>query len=168
MLNSQKWQERKNAVSQPDDEAFHKVKQLSLMYLSTILPQYFLPFLSRSDERRIYHGLEAFLRSIDCQNTKEFEEAVSQYTDTFLETLKALLSTFRGVEALYEVKVSAESQNNTDNRKILEITLAKKTKVPAESQNSTDDRKIQEITLAQKKEDVDPWITCLYSEKGDF
>ena len=135
---------KKNAVSQPDDEAFHKVKQLSLMYLSTILPQYFLPFLSRSDERRIYHGLEAFLRSIDCQNTEEFEKAVSSYTDTFLETLKDLLSTFRGVEALYEVKVSAESQNNTDNRKI------------------------QEITPAKKPEEGDPWITCLYSEKGDF
>ena len=114
------------------------------MYLSTILPQYFLPFLSRSDERRIYHGLEAFLRSIDCQNTEEFEKAVSSYTDTFLETLKDLLSTFRGVEALYEVKVSAESQNNTDNRKI------------------------QEITPAKKPEEGDPWITCLYSEKGDF
>ena len=133
---------KKTAKSQSNNKAFHKVKRLSLMYLSTILPQYFLPFLSKSDERRIYHGLEAFLRSIDCQNTEEFEKAVSLYTDTFLETLKELLSTFRGVEALYEVKVSAESQNNTDNRKIQEITLAKKT----EDKNSP------------------PEIACLYIE----
>lgn len=112
-------------------ELLSKAIHLSVNYLSTILPQYFLPFLSLSDERRIANALEAFLRTTDSQNNNDFDIAVKESTDTILAVLKELLSNFRGVEALYDVKVSATAENSqTDNRKIDNIELLRDEMTP--------------------------------------
>ena len=131
-----KFYEKFDAIRKDKQDArLDTVVQLSLMYLSTILPQYFLPFLSKSDEKRIYFGLEAFLRSIDCQNTKEFEAA----TKTILDALKNTLSSFRGIDALYLVTVSAKP-------------------------TSQDDRSIENIELLKPSKNSPPEIACLYIE----
>ena len=116
-------------------------KHLSLTYLSTVLPQYFFPFLSHSDEKRIYHGLEAFLRMTGGQDTAMFEEAINQHTSTILDALKEALFQFRGVDALYGVSVSAKtpSSSNTDDRNITDIRL-----------------------LIKDGDDMTPVINCLY------
>ena len=104
------------------------VKQLSLTYLSTVLPRYFLPFLSLSDEKRIYHGIEAFLRMTGGQDTPIFESAINQHSSIILDTLEKILADFRGVDALYSVSVSVPSNaSNTDDRSITDIRLLKKT-----------------------------------------
>ena len=108
------------------DEFLEKAKKLALTYLSTILPQYFLPFLSKSDEKRIYNSLKAFLLTIDSKDDPVFERAVHNHADTILKALEHLLSNFRGVDALYNVEVSAKpnTQNpDTDNRSIKDIHL---------------------------------------------
>lgn len=108
------------------DKSLQKAAKLALSYLSTILPQYFLPFLSKSDEKRIYNSLEAFLLTIDSKDDPVFEEAVHKHRGTILKALEKLLSHFRGVDALYNVEVSAKpnTQNpDTDNRSIKDIHL---------------------------------------------
>lgn len=108
------------------DESLKKARDLALTYLSTILPQYFLPFLSKSDEKRIYNSLKAFLLTIDSKDDPDFEPAVHDHADTILNALENLLSNFRGVDALYNVEVSAKpnTQNpDTDNRSIKDIHL---------------------------------------------
>ena len=108
------------------DKSLQKARDLALTYLSTILPQYFLPFLSKSDEKRIYNSLKAFLLTIDSKDDPVFEEAVHNHEDTILDKLEKLLSDFRGVDALYNVKVSATPNTrntDTDNRNIKDIHL---------------------------------------------
>ena len=111
------------------DESLQKAAKLALSYLSTILPQYFLPFLSKSDEKRIYNSLKAFLLTIDSKDDPVFEKAVHKHEDTILDKLEKLLSDFRGVDALYNVKVSATPNTrntDTDNRNIKDIHLLRK------------------------------------------
>ena len=108
------------------NESLQKARDLALTYLSTILPQYFLPFLSKSDEKRIYNSLKAFLLTIDSKDDPDFEPAVHDHAGTILKELEHLLSNFRGVDALYNVEVSAKpnTQNpDTDNRSIKDIHL---------------------------------------------
>ena len=101
--------------------------QLSCTYLSTILPQYFLPFLSKSDEKRISNALEAFLRMTDAENIPLLESLVADHTESLLGTLQDLLDRFRGVDALYQVGVTVTpTTSNTDNRKITGIKLLTK------------------------------------------
>ena len=114
------------------DDDLEIAKALSLTYLSTILSQYFLPFLSKSDEKRIYNSLEAFLRITDSKNDPVFEHAVKKHTDTILSKLEKTLYGFRGVDALYDVKVSAKSNDrDVDNRTIQSIELHEADNKPA-------------------------------------
>lgn len=85
-------------------------------YLSTMLYRYFLPFLSRADEKRIYNALYAFLLT-------EYNNATD--IDTIMKVLEARLKNFRGVDTIFDVIVSsATDPNNTDARKIEDIKLS--------------------------------------------
>lgn len=95
---------------------------LTVCYLSTILYQYFLPFLSHADEMRIYNSLEAFLLTVDSKDDDTLEQLVKSHSQKILEILKEFLESIRGIEAIYSVNVTAESNSNTtDNRKITGI-----------------------------------------------
>lgn len=121
---------------------FDKVLYLVENYLSTILYQYFLPFLSHADEKRIHNAMQAFLLTLDSKNDDDFEALISDNTQLVLATLKELLNSFRGVEAMYKVKVHA-----------------------AGNSNSTDDRQI--ISINEWPGSEDHGITCLYVSNSD-
>lgn len=103
-----------------------KIKYAACLYLSTVLYQYFLPFLSKADEKRICNGMHAYLcamASTDGDNFQSMCEAklgdkkLLQVAEAVLQdTVRAL----RGVEALYAVEVSSEN-SSSDTRKPVEI-----------------------------------------------
>lgn len=95
---------------------------LTMCYLSTLLYQYFLPFLSHADEKRIQNSLEAFLLTLDSKDDGNLEKLIRKHKQTVLRTVMETLKSFRGVEALYSIKVSAaNNSNSTDNRTIERI-----------------------------------------------
>ena len=129
-----------NSLAFTSDE-IAKVLFLTETYLSTVLYQYFLPFLSQADEKRIYHALEAFLLTLDSKDDHDFEVLVSGKVSKILTPLKEVLADFRGVEAIYKVHVTVDtSTNQTDNRKIIGIEQ-------------------------WCDENNDPVITCLFADK---
>lgn len=95
-----------------EDIVGNKTLQHIKMYLSTVLYRYFFPFLSEEDEHRICNGLTAYLTAIKPENADLIPEIVKK--------LRALLSSFRGVEAMYLVEVEVRS-SSTDNRTIRDI-----------------------------------------------
>lgn len=95
---------------------------LTMSYLSTLLYQYFLPFLSHADEKRIQNSLEAFLLTLDSKDDGNLEKLIRKHKQTVLRTVMETLNSFRGVEALYSIEVSAANNSNSiDNRTIERI-----------------------------------------------
>lgn len=95
---------------------------LTMCYLSTMLYQYFLPFLSHADEKRIYNSLEAFLLTIDSKDDGILKNQIKLHTSKVLDTVKQLLESFYGVEAFYAINVVATNNSgNTDSRRITGI-----------------------------------------------
>lgn len=95
---------------------------LTMCYLSTLLYQYFLPFLSHADEKRIQNSLEAFLLTVDNKDDDNLEKLIRKHKQNVLRTVRETLQSFRGVEALYSITVSAaNNSNSTDNRTIESI-----------------------------------------------
>ena len=87
-----------------DGELLEEVRYATNLYLSTVLYQYFFPFLTIADEKRITNGMKAFLMS----DKRIGEEAlVGNVIGALEDTMKSL----RGVEALYTVTVK---YNSTD------------------------------------------------------
>lgn len=95
-----------------DNIVGNKILQHIKMYLSTVLYRYFFPFLSEEDEHRICNGLTAYLTATKPENADFIPEVVKK--------LRALLTSFRGVEAMYLVEVEVLS-SSTDNRTIRDI-----------------------------------------------
>lgn len=89
-------------------DRLEKVHYATKLYLSTVLYQYFFPFLTRADEMRIKNGMEAFLVSND-QLFSRFE------SNAVLEALEDTMNTLQGVEAQYTVMVEY-SGSDTDSR----------------------------------------------------
>ncbi len=107
---------------------------LTMCYLSTILYQFFLPFLSHADEKRIYNSLEAFLLTVDSKDDDTLEQLIKNHSQKILDILKEFLESFHGVEAMYSVNVTATfDANTTDNRKITGIGEFKKDESPVVS-----------------------------------
>lgn len=115
------------------DWLYPEVSYATGMYLSTVMYQYFFPFLSRADEKRICNGMEAFITTKGFRNM--FAEAILQkkvsdegwknIEELILKVLEAVLSGLRGVEALYTVKVHY-GQNNKDDRRPCDIRSLQK------------------------------------------
>ena len=96
-----------------DAEVLPKVRYATNLYLSTILYQYFFPFLTIADEMRIKNGMDAFLAASRMgleasDNWKSVENGVKK-------ALKDALEALYGVESLYTVSV-AYTDSDTDSR----------------------------------------------------
>lgn len=118
-------------------------------YLSTVVYQYFLPFLTEKDISRIYNGVYIFVNSMKaakhspfCLNYKEYvrpaeieeypiisDNGVDKLVEMIPEKVKIFLEKFKGIEAFYEVEVehcrnmnsTEKNQNNIDTRKVMAI-----------------------------------------------
>ena len=90
-----------------------QVRYATNLYLSTILYQYFFPFLTIADEMRIKNGMDAFLAA----NRMGVEAPVdwNSVEDGVKEALKEALEALYGVESLYTVTV-AYNDSDTDSR----------------------------------------------------
>ena len=90
-----------------------QVRYATNLYLSTILYQYFFPFLTIADEMRIKNGMDAFLAA----NRMGVEASVdwNSVEDGVKEALKEALEALYGVESLYTVTV-AYNDSDTDSR----------------------------------------------------
>lgn len=105
-----------------------RIRYSAVLYLSSVLYRYFLPFLSLEDEKKLLHGMHFFLFSLlasetvsypaTCENqqmTRKTKE--NQIVQETVEALKTVLHKFQGVEALYRVKVQTEENSSCDSRK---------------------------------------------------
>lgn len=90
-------------------DTLNKVRYATNLYLSTVLYQYFFPFLTRADEMRITNGMRAFLVA-----GNQFVGG-TQTTIDVLWALEETMKTLQGVEALYTVMVQY-SDSDTDSR----------------------------------------------------
>lgn len=118
----------------------------SCNYLSTILYQFFLPFLTDDDIKSIHNSLQFFVnnmkatrkaplglvlqRFVDKDNLSKVEEEIVRIVP---EVLLVVLKRFRGVEAFYKVEVEHkceatkaidenDKKNIVDNRRVKKIT----------------------------------------------
>lgn len=105
-----------------------KIRYSAVLYLSSVLYRYFLPFLSLKDEKKLLHGMRYFLFSLLASETVSYpatgenQQMVRKIKETqivqeTLEALKTVLHRFQGVEALYRVKVKTGENSNCDCRK---------------------------------------------------
>lgn len=103
-----------------DTELFKQYEQLSYttkLYLSTTLYQYFFPFLSLSDEKRIMNSMHTFLTAMSSaegypfQAFKDQVNLITKVEGALRETIEAL----RGVDILYTVTVHSKN-GKADNR----------------------------------------------------
>lgn len=161
--------EKGDAAGEADDNQknhyFVRVKYAAAIYLSTVLYRYFLPFLSKEDEYRICNGMQTYITSMMAANVSPFalnfkNRKNSQFTSAIANqsvkasagvvstALKKVLSSFRGVEALYQVHVFVPRPSSQE-----------------EATGKIDTRKVVGI-----KELIDSKIfpvNCLFIEKGD-
>lgn len=107
-----------------DATTVERVKFLVRTYLSTVLYRYFLPFLSRADEQRICNAMEAFLLTLGSKDEVNKTSEISAWSEQIQKALQNVLSSFRGVEAFYSVRVNVKPGEESilvDNRQILSI-----------------------------------------------
>ena len=96
-----------------DGDLLKEVRYATNLYLSTVLYQYFFPFLTIADEKRITNGMKAFLMS----DKRIGEEAL---VENVIGALEDTMKSLRGVEALYTVtvKYSSTDKDSRQPRKI--------------------------------------------------
>lgn len=113
-----------------DADEKKKAKYAACLYLSTVLYQYFLPFLSKADENRICNGMHAYLCAMEAADGDNFKSICDmkmngkKILQIVEEVLQETVRDLRGVEALYAVKVSSEN-SSSDTRKPVEIRTLK-------------------------------------------
>lgn len=105
----------------PADEG-KKLKYAACLYLSTVLYQYFLPFLSTADEHRICNGLHACMCAMAASDSRIFRNMQDLHIAE--DVLRSTIQDLRGVEALYVVKVKSDDFSK-DNRRPVEIRMLK-------------------------------------------
>lgn len=101
--------------SEAQEQLYHKLSDATGMYLSTMMYQYFFPFLSRADEKRILNGMEACLAAKGFRDMFKEDWEYSKIEQLVMDVLSEVISGLRGVEALYDVEVHY-GQNNKDDR----------------------------------------------------
>lgn len=106
--------------SSPDHNKLNQYELVSYttqIYLSTILYQYFFPFLSKSDEKRIGNSMRAFLTAITAadgdtfKRLKEIDNLFEHVENALDDTIKSL----RGVDALYTVTVQSGGRKDDED-----------------------------------------------------
>ena len=112
------------------EEYAMKIKYSAVLYLTSVLYRYFLPFLSLEDEEKLLNGLRYFLFSLLASKTvpypvvgenQEFirKKGEAKIVNAADDALKTVLHNFKGVEALYCVKVKVKEEANCDSRESL-------------------------------------------------
>ena len=126
------------------DSLLNKVSYATKLYLSTVLYQYFFPFLSMADEEEICNGMRAYVSSIGFMDMFK-DDPHQKITTAVTDALQKTISDIRGVEALYSVEVKYGT-------------------------GGKDDRKPQDIHLLRRDLDTpgdgmgDPVISCLFAK----
>ena len=111
------------------------------LYLSTVFYRYFLPFLSKTDIKRIHNGVRTYISSMMAAKISPFvlkypqdgdtrynssisEKNVMEVADEVPKIILNVMQSFRGVEAFYKIKVKAEpfgSEDKEQERDIREV-----------------------------------------------
>lgn len=121
-------------IATSDQSLKDKYIYASILYLSSVLYRYFIPFLSLEDEERIVNGLTYYLASLIASERKvEKEPATSgeknnedprlECTASIVQAVKETLQKLCGVEAFYQVKVSSAGGSETDTRSCVDIDV---------------------------------------------
>ena len=157
-----------------------QVKHAAVLYLSSVLYRYFLPFLSLEDEKKLINGMRYYLSSLQASNIlkkpyvdqklgkkereekeEKIKEVVSKILGSVGDTLETALENFRGIEAIYEVEVEITGEKNSDSRKLLDISpyrIGEKTYVnclSVQKKNSTQfNSQVQGIKASRKSEET--------------
>ena len=132
---------RKRILEQYDEKLKHNLKTLNgeaedhehlsyvtKSYLSTILYQYFFPFISKADEHRIKNSMKAFLTSMSAtdgdtfngiKNIQQFDEkdkakVIANYITIVTNALSDTIESLRGVDVLYTVTVKSDGGEEDD------------------------------------------------------
>lgn len=117
----------------PDGKFRTRVRHAAVLYLSSVLYRHFLPFLSLEDEKKLNNGMRYFLTSLYASKTvsvceTEDEAQQNQANDPAVailnnacKALENVLSSLRGVEAMYEVEVKITEENTSDSREMRSI-----------------------------------------------
>lgn len=108
-----------------------KVVYSAILYLSTVLYRYFIPFLSVEDEKRITNGLTYFLASLIASEGKagayhKNTQTIAEQQDIIGDIKRAVrnsLQELHGVEAFYQVKVLSKQGSETDTRSCVDIDV---------------------------------------------
>ena len=96
--------------------------------LSTILYQFFFPFISKADEHRIKNSMKAFLTSMSTadgdtfngiKNIQQFDEedttkVIANYITIVTNALSDTIESLRGVDVLYTVTVKSDGGEEDD------------------------------------------------------
>ena len=114
-----------------------RVKHAASIYLSTLLYQYFFPFLSIEDEHRICNGMRTYISDMMASGLSPFalnyppnedkrskaisNKSVREVAALVTSVLEEVLKSFRGIEAFYQVKVYVDEKQNRDTRKVKDI-----------------------------------------------
>lgn len=97
-------------------------------YLSTILYQYFFPFISKTDEKRILNSMKAFLNAIAAADGDTFKEIKSitvtkpsgektinvNISSIVTSALEETIESLRGVDVLYTITVKSDGGEEDD------------------------------------------------------
>lgn len=100
-----------------------KVCYATKLYLSTVLYQYFFPFLSNADEKQICNCMHTFVSSVGF--VELFPEDHLTIADAVTTALRETISSFLGVEVLYTVEVEYGDKGK-DDRKPKDIHLLRR------------------------------------------
>lgn len=171
-----------NDVKERND-VFHNYMKLVLYttsnYLSTILYQYFLPFLSVDDIEYIKNSMEYFVKSMRVESKSPFalnyqpwksknkdniveNDTVNNVIELIPKVLLNVLNSFKGVEAFYKVKVahSSESTTGSDEDTREQLGICELLKKDMCSLSEKEISKLQEEKKAELSENI---IYCLFS-----
>lgn len=144
-----------------------QVKYAVELYLSTVLYRYFLPFLSLEDEYHICNGMQTYISAMLSASINPFalarqsdekyvsEKFVQSTEKNVTETLKKVLRSFRGAEALYEVEVSIGNREEAEN-------TGKGNGGKSNKKLMFDTRKV--FGIKELKVDGKPPVNCLFCE----
>lgn len=111
-----------------DAEDREHLSYVTKSYLSTILYQFFFPFISKADEHRIKNSMKAFLTSMSTadgdtfngiKNIQQFDEedttkVIANYITIVTNALSDTIESLRGVDVLYTVTVKSDGGEEDD------------------------------------------------------